>query len=150
MKKIFGIFLIISISLSGTFFIGHDVKVKTNSDIDKMHDGGFYFGYNHPLASNLLDSKKLSIDIGTSLSANPMRNKTKNIIASVHVASLYFLPIYNIAEKINLSYKIGYNVFNSDYFKSKGGLLYGLSINFKISVAFTVNNSEKLNEVNII
>ena len=144
MKKIFIIFLLMSLSLSGTIFIGNDAKVKTSSDVEKMSNGGFYIGYNHPLAMNLLKSKKLSIDIGTSLSVNPMKNKSVNSesFLKINIASIYLLPIYHINQKMNLSYKIGYNIFSSDEFKSKGGLVYGLSINFKINDNISIGISK--------
>tara|TARA_B100001123_G_C15121863_1_gene951686 strand:- start:64 stop:591 length:528 start_codon:yes stop_codon:yes gene_type:complete len=123
----------VSISFSGTVFLGYDTKVKTNSDIGKMSNGGFYLAYNHQLASKLLNSENLSIDLGTSISANPMKSESGDIPVKINIASLYFLPIYNISQKLSLSYKMGYNVFSSDFFKSKGGLLYGFSINFKLS-----------------
>ena len=46
---------------------------------------------------------------------------------------------------MSFSYKIGYNAFNSDHFKSGGGLLYGLSINFKINDNISIGLSKVTN-----
>ena len=104
------------------------IDIETNYDIG----GGASFSYEHAI----LQKPKFNIYLGSEI----MAGKKSDITLAFH--SLYLMPTVNLDEKMDLLFKIGYSVLNTDdAYMPKNAFMVSVGSEFKISDDWAFNFS---------
>ena len=159
MKKIL-IFMIMSLAIPGTVYLGADVSGwydgDSYSEAEDFDEFAILVGYNHPVYQN----ENLGLAVGASFMMQSLYRETwmdagSGIIWGGQEASfisLYALPTYAFTDDVSAWLTLGLNKQTEDYYDDDTGLMYGLGFNYKVtdkwgvSLGYVINNTSSNDE----